>query len=632
MPDLLRTGLSGLLAFQRALDTTSHNISNVNTDGYSRQRVEIGTRPASPYANGWVGNGAQVGTVRRVYDEFVATQARTTSSSFERLDVFAGNAERINNMFGDASTGLTATLQKFVNAFQGVANSPASTPARQVLLSEANALVQKLEYYDDRLADMDAEVNAKLKSEIAEINALAQGIAKLNEDISVGIARTGGQPPNDLLDQRDQLLDQLSQKVSVNIVTQDGGATNVFIGNGQPLVLGSTSTQLTTVQDAFDPTRLNIGMQTTGGISDITRNVSGGILGGVLDFRREMLDPAHNALGRFSLGLSDVVNAQHRAGIDLSGVAGMSFFATGGVESLEHAANSGSAVLAANVADVGALTDQDYLMEFSGGAWSLRNANTGASVTMTGTGTVADPFQAEGMSISISGAADPGDRFLVRPTRTVVSGMGVLVTDPSRIAAAAPMRSAAATTNTGSGAISAGEVSDLATLNVSAPVTIAITSANTYSIDGGPPVTFTPGTPIAIQHNGWSVEITGAPAVGDSFTVSANTNGSGDNRNALLLADALQRPVLNNGTSTLSSAVGQFVGGIGVATRQAQVNRDAQAAVHNENLATLEGISGVNLDEEAANLIRYQQAYQAAAQLIKVADTLFQTLLSATQR
>jgi flagellar hook-associated protein 1 len=630
MADLLRTGLSGLLAFQRALDTTSHNISNVNTDGYSRQRVEIGTRPADPYGNGWIGNGSKVNTVRRVYDDFVAAQTRVTSSGFERLDVFAGNAERINNIFGDSSTGLTATLQKFVNAFQGVANSPASIPARQVLLSEASSLTEKLAYYDNRLADMDAEVNSRLTSEVSEINALSQGIAKLNEDISVGIARTGGQPPNDLLDQRDRLLDQLAQKVSVNVVKQDGGAANVFIGTGQPLVLGSTANTLTTVQDGFDPTRLNLGMKTSGGTVDITRNISGGVLGGVLDFRREMLDPAHNALGRFSVALTDVVNSQHHEGIDLSGALGSDFFATGAVAVQEHSANSGTATLGVTRANVGALTESDYIMELTGGGWTLRNANTSASVTMTGTGTVADPFVADGLEIVVSGSATAGDEFLIRPTRTAVEDMQVLVKDPSRVAAAAPIRTAVDPDNTGSGKISTGEVLNSANGALRSPVTIQFLTATTYSVNGAGSFTYTPGNNIDI--NGWRMQITGTPAVGDEFTVRDNSGGTGDNRNALLLADALQRPVLNNGTTTLSAGVGQFVGGIGVATRQAQVNRDAQEAVHNENVATLDGASGVNLDEEAANLLKYQQAYQAAAQIIKISDTLFQTLLGATQR
>jgi flagellar hook-associated protein 1 len=630
MADLLSTGVSGLLAFQRALDTTSHNISNVSTDGYSRQRVLIGTRPAQAYGNGWLGQGANVQTTQRVYDDFVAAQTRSTSSSLEHLDIYASNAERLNNMFGDSANGLSATLQKFVNAFQSVANSPASVPARQVLLSEANTLQQRLQFFDRRLEEIGGEINSRIKGEVAEVNSLAAGIAKLNNEITAGIARTGGQPPNDLLDQRDRLLDELSQKISVNAVRQDGGTVNVFVGSGQPLVLGADVNKLTTVQDPFDSTRLTVALETPGSSVDISNNITGGALGGLLDFRREQLDPAHNALGRIAVALTDVVNTQHHEGMDLSGALGGDFFAVGGAEVLDNDLNTGTGTVTATRADVSALTGRDYILEMTAGGWELRDSLSGAGVPMTGTGTAADPFVVEGIEIEVGGAAATGDRFLIRPTRGAIVDMDVLISDPSRVAAAAPIRTAADTGNSGSGTISAGEVLDSTNAQLRAPVTIEFTSATTYSINGAGSFTYTAGGDIDV--NGWRVKISGAPAVGDSFTVSDNTSGTGDNRNALLLADALSAPVLNGGTTSLSSAVGEFVGGIGVATRQAQVNRDAQNVVYEESLAAKEAVSGVNLDEEAANLLKYQQAYQAAAQLIRVADTMFQTLLAATER
>ncbi len=360
MADFLSTGVSGLLAFQRALNTTSHNISNVSTDGYSRQRVLMGTRPAQGYGNGWLGQGVNVQTTQRVYDSFVAAQTRGSASNLEHLDIYASNAERLNNMFGDSANGLSATLQKFVNAFQSVANSPASIPARQVLLSEANTLQQRLKFFDGRLDEIGNEMNARIKAEVAEINSIAQGIARLNNDIQAGYARTGGQPPNDLLDQRDRLLDQLAEKISVNAVVQDGGTVNVFVGSGQPLVLGADVNQLTTIQDSFDSTQLTVALQTPGSSVDISRNISGGSLGGLLDFRSEQLDPAHNALGRIAAALTDVVNTQHREGMDLSGALGGDFFAVGGADVLDNSLNSGSGTVAATRANIGA-TDRPRL-------------------------------------------------------------------------------------------------------------------------------------------------------------------------------------------------------------------------------------------------------------------------------
>jgi flagellar hook-associated protein 1 FlgK len=384
------------------------------------------------------------------------------------------------------------------------------------------------------------------------------------------------------------------------------------------------------VQDPFDSTRLTIALQTPGSSVDISRNISGGVLGGLMDFRTEQLDPARNALGRIAVGLTDVVNSQHREGIDLSGQLGGDFFAVGDAETLANSLNSGTGTVSATRADVGALTGRDYVLEMTSGGWALQDSLTGASVPMTGTGTAADPFVADGLEIEVGGAADVGDTFLIRPTRGAITDMSVLITDPSEVAAAAPIRTAADAGNAGTGSISAGEVLDGTNAQLRSAVTIEFLSANTYSINGAGSFAYTDGGNIDV--NGWRVQISGTPAAGDTFTVSDNTSGTGDNRNALALADALKSPVLNNGTTSLGSAVGEFVGGIGVATRQAQVNRDAQNVVHEESVAQKEAVSGVNLDEEAANLLKYQQAYQAAAQLIRVADTMFQTLLAATER
>lgn len=631
MADLLHTSISGLLAFQRALDTTSHNITNANTVGYSRQLPEFMTRQAQPSGGGWVGNGVDVATITRAYDNFLAGQARTSSSLYHQSKVYAGQSERINNLFGDSTTGLSASLQNFVNAIQSVADTPTSVPARQTLLSEAQILVDRLASYDASLRSFDTQVNAALQTEVSAISSLAQSIAQLNQQIASGAAQTG-QPPNDLLDQRDRLIDELATHVNVNVVAQGDGSVNLFIGNGQPLVVGQTYAQLAATPDVFDPTRSLVSIRSASGTADITRSLSGGTLGGMLEFRSQMLDPARNTLGRLSIGLQQVMNEQHRAGVDLSGDPGEDFFAVGGVEVLASANNSGSA--SAQVTRLpggaGALTNADYLLVSTGSGWSLRRADTGATVPMTGTGTAADPFIADGLAFVVSGAPATGDRFLIKPTAEAVSGMRVLIDDPAQIAAASPILAAATSGNAGNATISSGEVFDVTHPQLRAPVTIQFTSATTYTISGDPAIyTYTPGEDI--EKNGWRVQISGSPAAGDSFTVSENLTGAGDNRNALKLADIMSQPVLNGGAASLRAGVGQFVSRIGVQTNQAQVTRDAQKIVADEAAGALQSVAGVNLDEEAANLIRYQQAYLAMSQLIRVADTIFQSVLDATR-
>ena len=633
MADFLSTGVSALLAFRRAIDVTAHNIANVGTDGYSRQRAEFSTRVGEGMGYGYVGRGVEVRTIRRLYDDLLAVQVRHTAGSLANLQVYASYAERISNMLSSSQTGLTAALQSFIDAVQGVADTPSSIPARQVLLTEAQALTDRLRYFDDRLRDIEAEIGSQIESEAQEMTSLAEGIARLNREIAAAVA-AGGHPPNDLLDERDRLLDELAGHISIHVVDTGDGMVNVFIGNGQPLVLGGESSRLITQQDPFDATRRVLAMQSDAGAITITHNLGGGSLGGLLDFRREVLDPARNALGRISVALAEVVNSQHREGVDLQGLPGGDLFATGGVAVLDHSANTGSASLTVTRGDISGLTGYDYILERTAGGWELRRADTGTAVTLTGTGTAADPLRADGLEIVVSGTANAGDKFLIRPTREAVQGLEVLIDNPERIAAAAPIRTAVNPANTGTGAIDAGTVTDLTawvpddyTLEFTAPDTWQVLDSNGNQVTTG---TYTPGAPI--EFNGIRVTVTGEPAAGDTFTISENTDGSGDNRNALLLADALGKPVLGGGTTSLNAAVGQFVAGIGSATRLAQINRDAQKVVHEENLTARDSVSGVNLDEEAANLLRFQQAYQAAAQMIQVANALFDALMSATAR
>jgi flagellar hook-associated protein 1 FlgK len=629
MADILSTGVSGLVAFQRALDTTGHNIANAATPGYSRQRVDFATRQPQAFGSGWMGSGVDVADVSRFFDEMLATQTRSASSAFARLDTYAAKAETLNNLFADGSTGLNAALQKFANAVQGVADTPTSVPARQVLLSEAQALTSRLQTYAARLDEVESDINSRVSSEVVAITTDAQALARLNRQITSAQSGTG-QAPNDLLDQRDRLLADLATHVTTSTVRQDDGSVNVFIGNGQPLVLGGSAASIATQRDVFDPQRLNVVFRTAGGSVELGKTLSGGSLGGLMDFRREQLDPARNTLGQIAVGLSDAVNGQHREGMDLLGNMGGNFFQVGGIGVLRDAGNAGTGTVTATRGSVANLTNSDYIMEFTSGGWVMRDAGNGASVALAGAGTVGSPFTAAGMSIVVGGTPTVGDRFKLQPTASAIDGFGVTITDPARIAAAAPIRSSATAGNTGNGTIAQADVLDATNPQLRTATTIQFLTPTTYSVNGAGSFAYTSGTPIS--RNGWSATISGTPAAGDSFVVSNNAGGVGDNRNMLALADVLEQGVLNGGTDSLNAAVGRFVGGIGVATNQAQANRDAQQVILNDNQAELDSVTGVNLDEEAANLIRYQQAYQAAAQIIRVTQTLFDSLLAATSR
>jgi flagellar hook-associated protein 1 FlgK len=628
MADLLGTGLSSLRALQRALDTTSHNIANVSTPGYTRQRVDFAARNPQQYGSNWIGNGVNATSVKRVYDQFLQDSVRTSSGTLGRLEAFATQAERVDNLLGDTSNGLSASLQAYTDAINEVSSTPSSISARQVLLAEGRALVERLKNYDARLREMSADVDTRLTVEAGEINTLAQGVARLNGEISVAINQSG-QPPNDLLDQRDQLIEQLSQKVGVTVVAEGSANLNVFIGTGQPLVLGTTSSQMTTVQDTLDPQRVRMALNSGSGTVDISSTISGGTLGGLLDWRSEMLDPTRNELGRITLAVASQVNGVHREGMDLTGNLGGDFFNVGGVGVTYPSTNSTATLATATRTDLGAITTSDYVITKTATGYNVRNQETGMPVAFTWAGGASDPLQFDGLSVVVGPTVATNDQFVIRPTRDAIQGFGVAITDPGRIAAAAPLRTAALAANAGTGTISQAEVLTPGGSTLD-PVNIVFTSATTYSVNGGADQPFTAGGNIDV--NGWRLQIGGAPATGDTFQVRSNAGAVGDNRNAFALADAMKAGSLEGGTVSVTAAVERMTGNLGLQTRAAQMSRDAEAVVLESDIAARDAVSGVNLDEEAANMMRYQQAYAASAQIIAVAGELFDSLLNAVRR
>jgi flagellar hook-associated protein 1 FlgK len=629
---MLNVTLSGLRAFQTALNTTSHNIANVATEGYSRQRVDLTTQTPQGVAGAMTGSGVRIDGISRNADDLLAAQMRRSSSTYSRLDTYTDKAGALNNLFADSKTGLSAALQKFTNALQGVANAPSSVSARQVLLSEADGLVTRLQTYQSRLDDLDTEINEQLRAEATSINSIAQNIARLNQEIARA-SSVGGSPPNDLLDARDRQLADLASRVDTSVVKQDDGSVNVFIGKGQPLVVGFLPSEVVAQPDAFQPNRITLGFKTPSGVVDIEKSLSGGSVGGLLDFRREMLDPSRNELGRMAVALTEVTNAQHQAGQDLYGDLGGDFFSVGGVEVLQGRANTGAATLTATRTGAAQLTADDYVVRFDG-TWKVQRADNGQPVAYTVGG--GGELQFEGLEVTVSGAPAVGDRFLVRPAGDAISGLKLLVSDPSRVAAAVPIRTAAVSGNAGTAQISSGEVLDVTDPALRDPVTIRFTNppgnwealdATNTVIASGP---YVPGGNIDV--NGWRVQVTGQPVAGDSFTVAGNTGGVGDNRNALKLAAVLSQGVLSGGTESLDAAAGRLVSTVGVTTNGANASLEAQKIIFDDSVAAVDSLAGVNLDEEAANMMRYQQAYQAAAQMIRVTQTIFDTIINSVGR
>jgi len=623
--------VSALNASQAGLVTTQHNIANAKTTGFHRQQIVQSNAIPNLTGYGFVGQGVQVDTVKRIYSEFLDNQVTSAQTQASHLDSYDAQIKQIDNMLADANSGLSPALQDFFNGVQDVASNPASVPSRQAMLSGAQSLVARFQALNQRFEEIRSGVNSQVSSSVTLINSYAKQIASVNESIVLAQSATNDQLPNDLLDQRDALIAQLNQEVKVSVVKQSDGSYNVFIGNGQALVVGQRQFDLRATPALDDPARMDVGYAAGANTAVISpSSLQGGNLGGLLAFRSESLDPAQSALGRVAIGLAQTFNDQHQLGQDLNGALGGNFFTTATLKQpIGNLNNTSGATLAATLSNVSALTTSDYRLQYDGTNYTLLRLSDNAMVYND---TTFPATAIDGFTLSVaSGAVATGDSFLIQPTRSGAANIGVAISDPSKVAAAAPIRTSAALANTGSGVIGAGSVTSTANLPLPADVVLTYSSGtNQFTVTGAVPavanITYTSGS--AISFNGLSFDISGAPANGDVFTISRNTGGVSDNRNALLLQGLQTQNTMAGGTATYQGVYSQLVSQVGNKAREVQVAAKAQANLVTQTKQAAESLSGVNLDEEAANLIRYQQAYQAAGKAMQIATTLFDTLLA----
>jgi flagellar hook-associated protein 1 len=622
MADLLSTGISGLLASQVGLSTVGNNISNVNTVGYSRQTTTINARAPQYQGGYYVGQGADAVSVQRAYSQFLTQQVWSAGSSQSRASQYASLTASVNNVVS-GSTNLQTSLDSFFGAISDVANAPVDTASRQALIGQMNSLVSTFKSLSTQFQSLDAQTNQQISSAVDNINTLASNIANLNAQIQKAYA--GGAEPSELLDQRDQAVADLSNIVGVNVTQTSDHMYTVSVGNGLPLVNGTSTTKLATATNQYDSSRLEI-VDPQGSV--ISSQLGSGSLGATFDFRTNVLDPARNQLGRAAIALTSAMNKQSAQGIDLNGDAGGNMFNIADPAVFNSTKNTGTGSVSAVITDVSKLDSSDYVMRFDGVNWSA-TTTAGVTVPMTGAGTATDPFVIGGMQVTVAAGAAAGDSFQIQPTRNAASSISVAISDTNKIAASGPLTASKASTNTGSGVLGALTVTDQANADFKTPVNIVFTSANTYSVNGGPDQNYTDGD--TITGNGWTLKLTGKPALNDTFSVKPAASASGDNGNALAMANVANVGVLDNGVTTVGKAYSQLIAQVGTAGASANTALSAQQSILDQATAAQQSVAGVNLDEEAANLLRFQQAYSASAQVITTANSIFQSLLSAVQ-
>jgi flagellar hook-associated protein 1 FlgK len=659
MSDIFNTAVSGLVAFQNALAVTSNNIANANTPGYSVEAPTLTSRQGDTASGVYIGNGVDVTAVTRAFNQFTVNQLRTASAGLGQQSAYVGIASQVDSAIGSSTNGVSTALTSFFNAWQTLASNPTSSSSQQQLLSQAQSLATSITQTATQLNQLTGSVASQVQSTVGSINSLSSQIAQLNYTIQVQTANAGGQPPNDLLDQRDQLLTQLSSLANITTSTETNGSVDVFVGSGQPIVIGGQATQLSAVPNAYDASQDDVAIGSGATKQVITSSITGGQLGGLLSAQSQLIEPALRSLGQIATGLAVAVNSQQAQGFDQNGQFGKPLFSIAAPQAQAAATNTGTASLVGNafpattagVTAVGQLTGDAYTLRYAGGTWSATVVGSGQSapVTVGTNGSGQTTVAVGGATYTLaSGAPANGDSFQLEPTASAADSIAVSLINPAGLASANPLQTAVGASNSGVATISAAQVPNVADPSLLMPATINFTSPTTYTVT----TTTAPGTTVtsAVQTlaasgvitapavagvagsgGGWSVTITGTPVSGDSFNVAPNVANSGDNTNALAIAALQSTGVFAGGTIGIGAQYANLVGVVGSQTQQATNAQSAQQAVVTQAQTAVSNVSGVNLDQEAANMLQWQEAYSAAAKVVTTADQMFQTLITAIQ-
>jgi flagellar hook-associated protein 1 len=670
MADLLSIGLSGLSANKTSLAVTGHNITNVNTPGFSRQDTVQATRTPQFSGAGFIGSGTTLVDIRRTYSEFLSTQVRSSTALSSDVEAYKSQIEQLDSLLAGSTTGITPSLQKFFSALQTAAEDPANIPARQLVLSEAQGLAKRFNTVYDRISEQNNFINKQMSAVTDQVNRLATSIASYNDAIAKAAAN--GQQPNDLLDAREEAIRQLSTYVGVTVVPQDDNSLNLFVGSGQPLVVGSSASRLEAVPGQGDPTRFEVNFVSGGSRQGITSLLTGGELGGLIRYRSETLDPTLNSLGRLALAVSDQVNTQLGQGLDLKGQVGSALFgdfndaALATLRVRAFSSNTGNVQPALTITDTSILTTSDYRLEYDGSQYQARRLSDGATLTVNPNPPGSYPASLtftdaagrdQGFALALDSAPAAADKFLLQPTRRGATSISTVLDQPDQLAFAAPVRAEANLQNSGNGSITQPNLIaagsnpiDAAAIAAALPVGLTYNGAGVFENPPGTPVAgltrvpagaFQPGQTNNYEldlggGNVVSFSISGRPESGDSFNVSFNTNGVSDNRNALKLVDLQSKQTVGvdpsvSGIATgvsFTDGYGDLVERVGTLTAQARQDSEATGAILKQATNNRDSLSAVNLDEEAANLIKFEQYYNASAQVIQVARSLFDTLIN----
>jgi len=630
LTSLMSIGQTAMFASYAQMQTTSNNISNANTPGYSREQANLAVGAGQQTSVGFFGSGVDVTGVTRAYDQFLTAQANVSNSTSAADSSRLTQLKQLQSVFSTGKDGIGYAAGQVLNAFAGVANSPSDSSARQVALSQANQLAAMIQGAGTQITTMQAGIVQDVKANLATVNGLAQQVAVLNQKIAS--YQSSGTAANDLLDQRDQLVKQIGGYVNVTTVPNADGTVGLFVGAGQNLVLGATANQLTAVADPYDATQVQVAV-TDGNSPAVvvpSSSISGGSVGGLLQVQNSDLTDARNLLGQIATGFSAAVNQQQALGLNLSGQPGTAIYSVGTPQVLPASTNAGSASVGVTIGNASQVQASDYQLTFDGTQYALTRLSDHS--TAPGSPYTAAQLAAgvsvDGMTIRLnSGSPNAGDSFLLRPVGAAAQNMKTVLADPNGLAAASPFIATMGTANQGTASV--GSLTAVsAAYNPALTANISFTSGSgaynwTLSDGTSGTGTWTAGNPINL--NGFALQLSGVPSSGDTISVAPTSAVAANNGNALAFVN-LGTATLINGQNVTDAYAGA-IANVGVRVQSATAASTASTAAAQADETTRANNAGVNLDEEASRLIQYQQSYQAAAKVLQVAQSIFTTLL-----
>ena len=644
---LMSIGMRAMFANTAQLNVTGHNIANASVEGYSRQEVELATANGQFTGAGFFGKGVNVVNVKRAHDQFLTMQAAAAKALASGDEARHGQLSQLEDLFPTGEQGLGYAMGDFFASMVDLANAPADNSARQAVLARASDVSDRFSNTAARLDILQAGVRSDMETSAATVTALAARIASINADISANRGQT--QQPNDLLDQRDQLIAQISQYVNVTTIPASDGTVGVFVAGGHRLVLGAESARLTVQPDDLDPSRVSLSITSDDQSLSLDDDlITGGSMSGLLKFQNEDLVDARNRVGQMAAAFAAKVNQAQSLGIDLNGNAGSPLFTIGAPQALPAASNARDANgqlisnVTLDVSDASLLQASDYSLQAdpnNAGQYQLVRLSDGV------TRSVADGDTVDGFTLHIGTPAPAaGDRFLLQPVGRAATGMARAIDDPNGIAAAQPVQAAMGVNNTGTASVASLKMIDGSVdPNLTATITFSndtgsytweLRDRNTGALQSSGTGSWTAGEPI--EMNGFSLSLNGVPATGDTVSVDKTLYPATNNGNALAqaaLADErfVGRTLDAGGNytdgGTVTDAYADTMADVGVRVQSAGVAANISAAASTQAQEAVASKTGVNLDEEAARLIQYQQGYQAAAKVLQVAQSVFDTML-----